>query len=110
MSRIPRWLLEIERYSPMAEDSIYYTEKFDTKDEAVEFFIAELRGAPNIGVWLKQLEYDDEGYGYTVDTVDRTCLQSVQYWYGDYNYDEPDERMGFEKDLDALDAAVNNYN
>lgn len=106
MSNIPRWLLEIERYSPAVEDSIYYTEKFHTKDEAVEFFIAELRGAPNIGVWLKQIDYDDNGL---FDIVDRTCFQSVQYRYGYYNDDEPDECMGFEKDLNASDAAVNNY-
>lgn len=106
MCKIPRWLLEIERYSPAVEDSIYFTEKFDTKDEAMEFFIAELRGAPNIGVWLKQIDYDDNGLW---DIVDRTCLQSVQCRYGYYNNDEPDECMGFEKDLDASDAAVNNY-
>lgn len=101
-----KWLLDVESYSPMAGDSIDFTEKFDSKDEAMEFFRVELRGAPTIGVWLKRFDYDDEGGGDIVDTV---CLQSIQCLYGNYNDDEPDERMGFEKDLDAFDTAVSNY-
>lgn len=87
-------------------DSSYY---FKTKQEADEFIESLNEG--NYGIWLcKGTPLEDDPEEVEFRTADAICIRSLMWnnYYDDY-YDEPDERLAIERDLDAEFDAMHLY-